>query len=139
MSNEEDSIRRANKVAKVVDEDINKAEEYLEENNERDCINKLFWIYENCTNIVKDLKDHRPVSDHGLITRFLNTYYELGILKKDYSKTHKRLNNLRKQAAFDEYSAIKTKKAGVDEIRTMIYEAKELVKETKNLIKKETI
>ena len=83
------------------------------------------------------MKDHRPLSEHRMITSILNTYFELGILKKDYSKIHKRLDSLRKQAAFDLYSAIKTKKADKNEIKKMLEEAKEFVKEIRELIKSE--
>lgn len=137
MSDKKESINRAKKEMNIITEDLNKAKQYFNETNYRDCINKLFLIYENCTNSAKDMKNHKPVSEHWEVTNILNTYYELRILKKDYSETHKRLDALRKQASFGLYSAIKTKKADEKEIKEMLEESKDLVKEINEMISKE--
>lgn len=134
MSDKKEAINRAKKEMEIIDEDLNKAKQYFNEANYRDCINKLFLIYENCANSAKDIKNHKPVSEHWAVTSILNTYYELGILKKDYSETHKRLDALRKQASFGLYSAIKTKKTDEKEIKNMLGESQKLVSEIKDII-----
>lgn len=134
MSDKKEAINRAKKEMEIINEDLNKAKQYFNEKNYRDCINKLFLIYENCANSAKDMKNHMPVSEHKKITLTFNTYFELGILKKDYSETHKRLDALRKQASFGLYSAIKTKKADEKEIKEMLEESKYLVKEINEII-----
>ena len=137
MSDKRESIKRAKKEMLLIEEDLKKAEQYFNEENYRDCINKLFLMYENCANSAKDMKNHRPVSEHWRVTNILNTYFELGILKKDYSKTHKRLDALRKQASFGIYSAIKTKEADQKEVEDMLKESMKLVNEINEMIKTE--
>lgn len=102
-----------------------------------DKVYKLFVIFENCINCVKSIKNGRPIKNgdaHSLKTTFYNTYFELGILKKDYSETHKRINLLRQMAAHGPYSRVTTKPADAKELEGFVKEAEELVKETKKEI-----
>ncbi len=105
--------------------------------SDNDKIYKLFIIFENCINCIKSIKTGRPIKNgdaHSLKTTFYNTYFELGILKKDYSETHKRINLLRQMAAHGPYSRVTTKPTDAKELEGFVKEAEELVKETKKEI-----
>ena len=122
---------RVKKAMKIIEEDLSDAEQLFEKNKDRDCIQKLFQVYENCLNAMKDMKNGRPLSEHEAVSQQFNYYFELSIFKKDYSETHKRLDKLRKQAAFGPYTKFKTKPADMEEIRGMLEEARDLAKETR--------
>jgi len=129
-----DELDRAKKAYKLVKEDL----QAIEKSQERDAISKLLNIYENCIDAIKDLKNQRPEKEHKRKTIIFKRYYELGILKKDYSESHKRLHNLKQMAEHGPYAREKTHPLKeLKELEGFIKEAKELALETENIIKSE--
>lgn len=126
-------LARAKKVFNLVLEDLNDLEEYHKKGKQRDCIQKLFHIYENCINIIKDLLNNRPERfSHERKTGLFDLYHSLGILKNDYSETHKYLDKLRKSAAFGDYASTPVP-INLD-FEKAICEAKSLIKEVEGIL-----
>ncbi len=126
-----DALDRAKKSYKLVQEDLKN----IEKSKERDALPKLLNIYENCIDAIKDLKNQRPEKEHKRKTVIFKRYYELGILKKDYSESHKRLHNLKQMAEHGPYAREKTHKLKDGELDNFIKEANELALETDDIIK----
>ncbi len=129
-----DALNRAKKSYKLVQEDLKD----IEKSKERDALPKLLNIYENCIDAIKDLKNQRPATEHKGKTVIFKRYYELGILKKDYSEGHKRLHNLKQMAEHGPYAREKSHPLKDGELDNFIKEANELASETDDIIKKES-
>lgn len=128
--------QRVKRARRLIEQDVLDAEFFFKQDKYRDCIQKLFQVYENCLNTIKDCLNGRgPLTEHEGVTQQLLYYFEMGFLKKDYSKNHKRLDELRKLASFGPYTKYKTKPANINEIREMLEKAKSLVKETRERMK----
>ena len=130
-----DELYRAKKAYKLVQEDL----QGIENSQERDAIPKLLNIFENCIDAIKDLKNQRPEKEHKMKTIIFKRYYELGILKKDYSEGHKRLHNLKQMAEHGPYAREKAHPLKDKELEGFIKEANELASETENIIKKDSL
>lgn len=130
---DKDSLYRAKKAYKLVQEDL----QGIETSKERDAIPKLLNIFENCIDAIKDLKNQRPEKQHKMKTIIFKRYYELGILKKDYSEGHKRLHNLKQMAEHGPYAREKTHPLKEGELDNLIKEANELSKEADAIIKED--
>lgn len=127
-------MSRTKKVFEKVENDLRKAEEEFKEEKYSDCIYHLWSIFENCINIIKDIKNSKPIFNHKSKRELFESYPMMGILKEDYSFTFKDLDYLRKTASFGEYAPIKNlpKK---EKIKEYLDKAKSLVNETKNILK----
>ena len=128
---DKDSLYRAKKAYKLVQEDL----QGIENSQERDAIPKLLNIFENCIDAIKDLKNQRPEKEHKMKTIIFKRYYELGILKKEYSESHKRLHNLKQMAEHGPYAREKTHPLKDKELKGFIKGANELASETEGIIK----
>lgn len=134
MVSKED-LADAKKAFKLAEKALKDLEE--KELSEGDKLHKLFIIFENCINCMKGMRNGRPIKEsHSLKTTFYNTYFDLGILKKDYSENHKRINKLRQIAIHGPYARDRTHPTNSEELEKFTKEAKELVKETKEDIRK---
>jgi len=134
MQSKED-LTNAKKAFKLIEKALKDLEE--KELSEGDKLYKLFIIFESCINCLKGPRNGRPIKDsHKLKTTFYNTYFELGILKKDYSETHKRINILRQMATHGPYSRDRTHPTNPKELEDFIKKAGELVGETRGDIRR---
>lgn len=132
---DKDQADRIKKGMAFIKQDLLDAEFFFKQNKYRDSIQKLFQVYENSLNVIKDRLNGRPLADHEEVTHQLKIYFDIGRLNKDYSENHRRLDKLRKLASFGPYTKYKPERTTVSEIKRMLEEAKELVEETRKMVK----
>lgn len=137
MSNEEkrELLLRVNNQLAHAKEELKKAERFIEENEKVHLVISLFSVFESCLNIVKDIKDNRPLREHEEITKYFKWYFEMGFFKKDYSDYHLKLNQYRKRAQYEQYSGA-PRIPEIDKLRPFLNKANDLVSETENMVKK---
>lgn len=137
MSNKEreELLLRVNRQLSYAKDELKKAERFAEENEKAHLVISLFSVFESCLNIVKDMKDSRPLREHEEITKYFKWYFEMGFFKKDYSDEHLKLNQYRKRAQYEQYSGA-PKIPEINGLKTFLNKAEELILETENMIKK---
>ena|SRR3989338_4223325 len=110
------------------------ANRFYAENDLTETVHYIWVIFENCINIVKDIKNNAPLYKHRSKIDLFSIYYSLGILKKDYSSTFAILVKLRIRADFGEYSQV-PKIPGKEKIKEYLDETTNLFKETEQIVK----
>lgn len=115
--------KQAEKAEKLFDN-----EEFLPE-----ALQNIFALIENCANIIKDIYNKFPKRSHFGVNLVLKDLFRRKILKQDYSKFHKDLNDYRARAYFGEYS--KKEKVLPPKASLMVYlkKGKELFQETSKI------
>lgn len=89
----------------LVKTQVEKAEKlFLDPEMLPEALQNIFAIFENCANLIKDIKNHFPKSQHTKINAILREMYLRKVLKQDYSAYHDQLNDYRVIAFFGEYS-----------------------------------
>jgi hypothetical protein len=79
------------------------AKSYFSEGDLAESVHYIWVVFENCINIVKDIKNNKPLHEHQRKIDLFKIYYSLGYLKKDYSETFAKLLKLRITADFGDY------------------------------------
>ena len=128
-------IERVEKQLSHAKSELEKAERFSEEKEKEHLVLSLFSIFESCLNIVKDIKDNRPLKEHEEKTKYFKWYFEMDFFKKDYSDDHLKLNQYRKRAQYEQYSGA-PKIPDVSSLKSFLNKAKDLISETENMIKK---
>lgn len=128
-------ITRVEKQLSHTKNEIKKAERFIEENEKEHLVLSLFSIFESCINIVKDIKDNKPLKEHEEKTKYFKWYFEMGFFKKNYSDDHLKLNQYRKRAQYEQYSGAPTI-PDISKLKLFLGKAKELILETENMINK---
>lgn len=92
----------------LVKKQVEKAQKLFEEDDKLpEALQNIFAIFENCANLLKDIKNMTPKSKHSDINYILKEMYIRKLLKQDYSSFHLKLSDYRVKAFFGEYSRIK--------------------------------
>lgn len=120
----------------LVKKQVEKADKLFEDSEMLpEALQNIFAIFENCANLLKDIKNMTPRTDHLEINTILKDMKRRNILKQDYSKYHSDLNNYRVRAFFGEYSREKDiiipPKTS---LKVYLKKAKELFDETKVVV-----
>ncbi len=113
---------------------LDHAKEFFEKNDMEETIHYIWVVFENCINIIKDLKNKTPVYKHKPKIELYSIYYSLGILKKDYSEVFAKLEKLRIRADFCDYSRVPNL-PGRQKIEEFLDNAIELFEEVANMVK----
>ncbi len=79
------------------------AKSYFNEGDLAESVHYIWIIFENCINVVKDIKNNKPLHEHKAKIDLFKIYHSLGYLKKDYSETFSKLLKLRITADFGDY------------------------------------
>ena len=75
------------------------AEKFFAEKDFYETIHYIWVVFENCINIIKDVKNNRPLYEHKPKIDLFGIYCSIGILKNDYSSCFLELEKLRIRAA----------------------------------------
>ncbi len=116
-------------------DELKKAKRFVNENEKVHLVISLFSVFESCLNIVKDIKDNKPLREHEEITKYFKWYFEMGFLKKDYSDDHLKLNQYRKRAQYEQYSGA-PRIPEIVSLTPFLEQAKSLISETENMTRK---
>jgi len=111
------------------------ARQYFNEGDLAESIHYIWTVFENCINIVKDVKNNKPLYEHKAKIDLFKIYHSLGYLKKDYSKTFSYLLKLRIRADFGNYGNA-PKIPEEDKVREFLDNAAELFNDVEKIIKK---
>lgn len=127
---------RIEKQYELVKKQVEKADKLFEDYEMMpEALQNIFAIFENCANLLKDIKNMTPRTDHPEINAILKDMGRRNVLKQDYSRYHSDLNNYRVRAFFGEYSREKDvvlpPKAS---LKIYLKKAKELFDETKVVV-----
>ena len=100
-----------------------------------EALQNTFAIFENCANLLKDIKNMTPRAEHLEINAILKDMWRRNILKQDYSRYHSDLNNYRVRAFFGEYSREKDiVLPPIESLKAYLKKARELFNETKIIV-----
>src|SRR3989339_816173 len=120
----------------LVKKQVEKAPKLLEDKDMLpEAVYNTFVIFENCANLLKDIKNNTPRSKHSEINEILKDMYRRKILKKDYSLQHAELANYRVKAFFGEYSRVKGPLPPKGVLKSYLDKAIELFDEVKPIVK----
>jgi len=111
---------------------------FFNEGDVEDSVQNIWSVFENCINLLKDIKNHAPLYQHRPKTELFRKYYREKILSKDYSNFHKEIDDYRKRAFLSEYSRTKPLPP-LASIKPYLDKAKELFEETKQELIKEKV
>jgi hypothetical protein len=96
---------RIEKQYELVKKQVEKAPKLFEDKDMLpEAIQNIFSIFENCANLIKDVKHNIKKTKHSDITFVLQDMFRRKVLKKNYSKLHSELAEYRVIAFFGEYS-----------------------------------
>ena len=116
----------------LVKNQVEKAEKLFEDEGMLpEALMNIFAIFENCANLLKDVKNHFPKSKHYKVNEILSDLYRRKILNQDYTAYHSQLNDYRVIALFGEYSREKKPLPPKASLRSYLKKATELFRETK--------
>lgn len=110
------------------------AKDFVNKDELDESIHYIWTVFENCLNIIKDIKNNKPLSKHKPKIEQFNVFYVIGVLSKDYSEYYRMLEKLRLRADLGSYSKapqIPPKNA----VKNYLDKAEELFKETEKIIK----
>jgi len=97
-------LERAKSNLEFTGKKLEHAKKFFEEGESAEAIHYIWIIFENCINIIKDIKNNKPVYEHKSKIDIFSIYHSLGFLKQDYSDIFAVLTKLRIRADFGEYS-----------------------------------
>lgn len=120
----------------LVKKQVEKADKLFEDNDMLpESLQNIFAIFENCANLLKDIKNMTPRTNHLEINAILKDMKRRNILKQDYSRYHSDLNNYRVRAFFGEYSREKDiVLPPKTSLKVYLKKARELFDETKIVV-----
>lgn len=101
-----------------------------------EALQNIFAIFENCANLLKDIKNMTPRSKHSEVTYILKDMYIRKFLKQDYSQPHLKLNDYRVKAFFGDYSRIKEPLPPKSSLKIYLTKSIELFNEIKPITEK---
>jgi len=114
----------------LAEEKMSYAEMFMDRGNYAEVIHFIWTIFEICINIIKEKANNKSLYDHKPKIAVFRTYYEIGILKQDYSSLYNTLNLLRLRADFGEYG-LAPKIPEKDIVQGYLQNARELIGETR--------
>lgn len=123
-------MSRPDEVFELTQKKLNHARNFFKDEDMEETIHYIWVVFENCINIVKDLKNNKPTHEHKEKVVLFEYYYSIGILKKNYAPSFDRLIKLRVRADFGAYSwtpQIPEK----DKVEQYLLECEELFEETR--------
>lgn len=125
---------KAKKVLELANSQCKKAKKAFDENNLNDSVNYIWAVFENCLNIIKDIKNNKPIYEHKPKIDMFRAMNIMGILKQDYSEHFRRLEKFRLTATFGGYAnAPPLPKKEI--IEDYLKKCNELLKETDEICK----
>lgn len=123
---------RIEKQYELVKKQVEKAPKLFEDNDMLpEALQNVFAIFENCANLLKDIKNMTHKSKHTEISFILKDMYRRKLLKQDYSQTHLKLNDYRVKAFFGDYSRVKEPLPPKASLKLYLRKANELFNEVK--------
>jgi len=99
-------IERAKENFEFTKKKLEHAKQYFKEKEFGESIHYIWVVFENCINIIKDVKNNKPLYEHKAKIDMFKIYYSLGYLKQDYSVTFSYLLKLRIRADFGDYGNV---------------------------------
>ena len=112
---------------------IGYAEDFFKKDDLNEAIHYIWIVFENCINIIKDIKNQKPIKEHKTKIDVFDAYYNIGILKQNYSIYFELLEKLRVRADFGDY-ALAPKIPNKEKVKEYLDKAKELFEETKKIV-----
>ncbi len=131
-------LNRAKENLELTRRKLAHASNFFAQGETAEAVHYIWVVFENCINIVKDVKSDDPLYAHSDKENAYFRYYTLFFFKKDYSKTFAVLLKLRIRADFGEYGnaprlpEINTVKAYLDEAASLFSETEALVKKAES-------
>ncbi len=95
---------RARSNLELTREKLEHTRNFFEKEDWPETVHFIWVVFENCINIIKDVKNNRPLYEHRAKVDLFSVYYGLNHLKKDYSLAFSLLLRLRIRADFGDYS-----------------------------------
>lgn len=109
------------------------AKDFFNKDELDESIHYIWTVFENCLNIIKDVKNNKPLFEHKPKIEQFSIFYIIGILSQDYSEFYRMLEKLRFRADLGSYSkAPQIPPNGT--VKNYLDKAGELVKETEKII-----
>lgn len=127
-------FERAKNNFELTKKKLGHAEDFFKKDDLNETIHYVWVVFENCINIIKDIKNQMPLKEHKTKIDTFEVYYNIGILKQNYSYYFEQLEKLRVRADFGEY-ALAPKIPGKDKVKEFLGKAKELFEETSAILK----
>jgi len=121
-----------------VEKQVKKAEESLKNNEIDDCVYFVWLASENLMNTLKTIVNGRFTVSHKRKVFDAKRYFLKGVLKRDYSKTVKKLSQLRLVAAFEPYTIVK-KSYTKDDANQFLENIKHLKNEVETKLRSERV
>lgn len=118
---------------KKIDGQLKEARRFLDEEKIDDALYFVWIAAENIVNSLKTAVNGFYLKDHRQKTYVLKDYFVLGMLKKDYSKTFKRLSKYRLVAEFHPYISI-PKDYSENDVVNYLEEIENMRKETEKIL-----
>jgi uncharacterized protein (UPF0332 family) len=109
------------------------AKNFFNQKDLTETIHYIWVVFENCINIVKDVKHNEPVYEHKAKIDLFSLYYSLGFLKEDYSETFALLEKLRIRADFGDYSQVPQIPPS-NKVKEFLEKAEELFSEAEKIV-----
>lgn len=126
---------RAIAMFEKVKKQIQFAKDFFNKGELDESVHYTWAVFENCLNIIKDIKNNKPLSEHKPKIEQFNVFYIIGILSQDYSEYYRMLEKLRLRADLGSYSKA-PQIPPKDTVKSYLDKAGELVKETEKIVKK---
>ena len=118
---------------KKVKKQMQLARDFFSKDELDECIHYIWTVFENCLNIIKDIKNNKPLFEHKPKIEQFNIFYITGILSRDYSGFYRVLEKLRLRADLGSYSK-SPKIPPKNDVRDYLSKAEELFKETEKIV-----
>ncbi len=126
---------RIEKQYELVKKQVGKAQKLFEDDDTLpEALQNIFAIFENCANLLKDVKNMTARSKHSDVNYILKDMYIRKLLKQDYSLFHLKLSDYRVKAFFGEYSRIKEPLPPKSSLKIYLTKSIELFNEVKPIV-----
>lgn len=128
-------FERAKNNFELTKKKLSHANDFFKKEDLNETIHYIWVVFENCINIIKDIKNQTPLKEHKTKIDTFQHYYDLGILKQDYAPYFDKLEKLRLRADFGQY-ALAPRIPDKEDVKEYLEKAKELFDETSKIIPK---
>ncbi len=109
------------------------ARHFLHAKDLTEAIHYIWVVFENCINIIKDVKYDDAVYQHKPKIDLFSLYHSIGYLQEDYSDIFALLEKLRIRADFGDYSQVPHIPAE-SKVKEFLDKAEQLFKETEKIV-----
>ncbi len=110
------------------------AKDFFNKGELDESVHYIRTVFENCLNIIKDIKNNEPLFEHKPKIDQFNIFYVIGVLSNDYSEFYRMLEKLRLRADLGSYSKA-PQIPGKNAVKNYLDKVEELFKETEKIIK----